>query len=586
MKTLYEALRTIQLLVFGGLGVAAFIYWRRRRGQAAAWLAASFSSLALVVLTGRILPANSDNASVFWVTKGLIAVLALFPYFLYRFTVTFVRRVRWIYLVAAGLTFALVATSLLLPKFPKPGEPREGVFQLFLILFIVQWFYLLSIVFLRLWLSGKGQSAVARRRMRTMSLGALGLAISVVISGVSPAGSEVTWTQIGQTILGLATAPLFLLGFAPPTGVLVLWRRRDELKLREAEIGLAKATEPKEVAAGLLPHATALIGGLGALMYEFDAGSVGSLGLNHSEEMSLIAAAARRGKGEKVLSFEEEIWVPLDSGWLIFKTSKYTPFFGEEETKTLRALAVLTDLALARAELFERERQQKETMRDFVAIASHDLRTPITVLEGFTTTLEARWSQVSEDQKKTFIRSMGRQVGHLKRLVEDLLTVSGLEAGGLTTDPGPVEIRAAISQTIGDMGEWLPAIELNIESELSVHVDREHLDRMMTNYLRNAVIYGEEPISIEAYPAGEFIEILVKDQGAGVPSEFVPRLFGKFERANRKMAKAVQGTGLGLSIVRGLARMSGGEAWYEPNIPVGAVFGIRLARVSNRDKEQ
>jgi signal transduction histidine kinase len=92
----------------------------------------------------------------------------------------------------------------------------------------------------------------------------------------------------------------------------------------------------------------------------------------------------------------------------------------------------------------------------------------------------------------------------------------------------------------------------------------------------NAFNYGSDPVKVQVRSTNGWVELLVSDSGEGVPSEFVPKLFEKFARADKKMNRATQGTGLGLSIVRGLAKAMGGDAFYEPNRPSGAVFGVRM----------
>jgi signal transduction histidine kinase len=107
-------------------------------------------------------------------------------------------------------------------------------------------------------------------------------------------------------------------------------------------------------------------------------------------------------------------------------------------------------------------------------------------------------------------------------------------------------------------------------------VDEEHLQRMVTNYLVNSLRYGAPPVTVRACRVGADVEVRVLDRGLGVPEEFRARVFDKFARGDKRLSRDNQGTGLGLAIVRGLARAAGGDAWYEPNEPSGASFGLRL----------
>jgi signal transduction histidine kinase len=111
----------------------------------------------------------------------------------------------------------------------------------------------------------------------------------------------------------------------------------------------------------------------------------------------------------------------------------------------------------------------------------------------------------------------------------------------------------------------------------SVHADPDHVERILTNYVTNALKYGERPVEVEAREDDGWVEIRVRDHGSGVPEEFIPRMWEKFARPNDSSDRE-KGTGLGLSIVAGLARANGGTAWYEPNHPRGSCFCIRLPR--------
>lgn len=576
MRGLFEVLRETQLVVLGGLGVLAFRLWLARRDAAQGWIAATFGLLGAVVVVARVLPMDTDVTGVAWATRLLVAVLVLFPYFLFRFMATFERQRPWISRGAAALTAVVSVWALLLPRIPQPGEPRPRSFAVYVYALLLQWTVLSVFVAFRLWLAGRGQPTVARRRMRTLALGSVGVAVALLLSGTSNPGNDVQPIQIVTQVLVLLSAPLFLLGFAPPAAVLTYWRRRDEQALREAEIGLMTALEPADVAASLLPRVTGLIGGRGAAIVGRDGAIVGAYALDERQRAALGAAAAAQSHAGIVVAHDDALWVPLGVGWLVVLTTPFTPFFGREESRALLALGVLTDLALSRAALFERERLNTETMRDFVAIASHDLRTPTAVVTGYASLLQTRWADISDEQKQDMVDAIARQAAHLGRLIEDLLTVSQIEANAVHSAPRIVEIEGAVAELLGDLGAEYAAVALDVEPGLRAYADPQHLTRILINYVKNAFVYGAPPVTVRGRARNGRAEILVADSGAGVPAEFRPRLFEKFARADRKTSKATQGTGLGLSIVRGLARAAGGDAWYEPNTPAGSIFGVRL----------
>jgi signal transduction histidine kinase len=172
---------------------------------------------------------------------------------------------------------------------------------------------------------------------------------------------------------------------------------------------------------------------------------------------------------------------------------------------------------------------------------------------------------------------MQRQATNLTRLVDDLLTVSRIEATALDVHREVVKLRAAATQSMETFTERMSEIRLTMPAGLAILADPDHLQRILVNYVTNALKYGAPPIEVMASPANEWIEIRVSDSGKGVPPEFVPHLFERFARADA-VRTAQPGTGLGLSIVKGLAEANGGDAWYEPGRPRGSCFVVRLPK--------
>jgi len=225
-----------------------------------------------------------------------------------------------------------------------------------------------------------------------------------------------------------------------------------------------------------------------------------------------------------------------------------------------------------------------QQMRDFVAVAAHELGNPLTALTGFATLLKDRWASNDEEEKQSYLSIILRQAGRLSRLTDDLLTVSRLDAGAIEPRKRPVDLRAALSTAARDVASDAVEISVSVPEYLTVAVDPEHLHRIALNFLANAQKYGAPPFGVEARKTDEWIEVRFRDEGDGVPEEFVPRLFARFSQAAPAGSAAVRGAGLGLSIVRGLVQANGGETWYERNRPRGACFCVRLPRSASREE--
>ena len=216
-----------------------------------------------------------------------------------------------------------------------------------------------------------------------------------------------------------------------------------------------------------------------------------------------------------------------------------------------------------------------QSLREFVAIASHDLNNPLTAIVGFAGVLRDQAAESGDAELCERLDIILRNGDRMQRLVDDLLLLSRLEAGALQPRPDDVIVAEELERSIAECGEEGASIDVVADRGLLVHADRDHIQRIFGNYISNALKYGREPISTEASPNGPFVDVRVRDCGRGVADEFVERLFSKFSRAEDVKA-AKPGTGLGLSIVRSLAEANGGDVWYEPNAPAGSCFGVRL----------
>ena len=563
----------VQAALFVGLGIVAIARWWRRRGTARAWLAATFGVLGAITLAGLVLPEQEPGTPITLVTRILLVVLVLFPYLLFRFAATFRPRSPVLEALAAGGTLVVELLTFALRDLPAEGEPWTGTFATWAVLLLVDWVALTIVVAAQLWRGGHGQPTVSRRRMRVLSLASLGLALSLVISAGSGSGTQSDAQYLLTQLLVFGAAPLFLIGFAPPQFVLASWRRPELEELRAAEEVLLQALSPTDVGRRLLPHVTRIIGGQCSALFDAEGAVLGVDGIEEDAAAAFFDDPTNQ---------REVITLPVRAGRMVVGVNPYTPYFARSEAELLTRLATFTDLALSRAELSERERQTavelqvaNEAMREFLAIASHDLRTPVTVIKGFAATLEQEGDGLPEEQRRQYLAAVRRHADHLGVIIDDLLTTSRLDAGVLEPNPTQVELRPFLERVVGDLRDSLHA-DLVVPDGARAWVDEEHLQRMVTNYLVNALRYGAPPITVEVRPAGEMVELVVADRGAGVPDDFQARVFDKFARGDKRLVRDNSGTGLGLAIVRGLARAAGGDAWYEPNEPSGACFGLRL----------
>jgi two-component system, OmpR family, phosphate regulon sensor histidine kinase PhoR len=244
------------------------------------------------------------------------------------------------------------------------------------------------------------------------------------------------------------------------------------------------------------------------------------------------------------------------------------------------AVAVLRDLT-------ETERVEK-TRRDFIANVSHELRTPLTSIQGYSETLLDLTADNSGSNRE-FLEIIRKNAARMSRLTEDLLTLARVESGETRFDTEPVppvellhDAEESFREIARNQGVDLQIVEKNgadsIESLPTVRADREAIHQVFSNLIDNAMKYGRSGARIElgARAAGRGIEFYVRDFGAGISSEHVPRLFERFYRVDKARSRESGGTGLGLAIAKHIMRAHAGSIRAESELSRGSTFLFTL----------
>jgi PAS domain S-box-containing protein len=358
--------------LFVGLAGVCYVQWRRRGGRAAGWLAVTFGTLGAAVLVGLALAANPAAAAAQWVAKLLLAVVVLFPYLLFRFTACLDRAARRTEVVVGVLTATVVAWTLLLPSLPAQGAPQPRWLRAYLVAILVQWTAVSIVASGRLWWAGRGQPTAARRRTRALSLAAMGLSLTLVVSGLAPSSRAVAF-EVAVRGFTLASALLFYLAFAPPKMLRTAWLQPEQETLRRAMNELMSVSRAEDVAACLLPHVISMVGGRGAALLDASGQVLGSRGqtpgladptagtvLPDVVRLSLSAGGSGGLKSEAPTQggsghAEPSGSPPVDQGSLLVWTSPYAPVFGRQELDLLQAAGNLAELTLERVRHAERD---------------------------------------------------------------------------------------------------------------------------------------------------------------------------------------------------------------------------------------
>ncbi len=249
--------------------------------------------------------------------------------------------------------------------------------------------------------------------------------------------------------------------------------------------------------------------------------------------------------------------------------------FTQDEVELLQIVAERVAIAIERAQLHEELIRLDQLKLNFVAIASHELRTPATSVYGVLKTLADRSEELTDELRDELLRVGVEQGERLRRLLEELLDLSRLDARAVNVDPRPLVLKTALAEVVHGALAASDAVELDIPDNLAAVVDPLVLDRVVSNLVANAVRYGAPPIRIVAQQRDRHLRVAVEDSGPGVPKELEGRIFDRFARGGGEA-----GHGLGLAIARAYAQAHGGDLVYDSR-PGGARFELLIPQERN-----
>lgn len=214
-----------------------------------------------------------------------------------------------------------------------------------------------------------------------------------------------------------------------------------------------------------------------------------------------------------------------------------------------------------------------------IATVSHELRSPLALIQGYASTLLADDVSWSADEQLEFLSTIRTESDRLARLVQNLLDLSRIEAGALDVRREPQSINQIVRRAVSAFpAETLDRVSLDLASHLPlVDVDADRVEAVVRNLVDNATKYSPagSPVDVTTENGDAGVIVRVYDRGAGVPAAVAERIFEPFVRADIRLSRRVPGVGLGLSICRGVVDAHGGEMWMTPEDP-GTTFAFSL----------
>jgi len=309
-------------------------------------------------------------------------------------------------------------------------------------------------------------------------------------------------------------------------------------------------------------------------LFGFDGHAAGKTILEATRNHEVAAVVARLDREAEVLGHELRI------------DSMGAPRFLQINALALRDTGGASDGAILVFHDLTRLRQLEGVRQEFVANVSHELRTPLSLIKSAAETL---LDGAREDPAALtrFLQIIDKHANRLALLINDLLLLSTLDSGGLQLNRQPLQFRATVQDAIDDLGQRARARGVTLENlvpgGLVTMADSDRMRQVISNLLDNAIKYGRAggrtSVGGRVLPDGS-IEIVVFDDGPGIPKEAQERIFERFYRVDKARSREQGGTGLGLAIVKHVIQAHGGEVRLESEPGAGSKFILNLPAAS------
>lgn len=244
--------------------------------------------------------------------------------------------------------------------------------------------------------------------------------------------------------------------------------------------------------------------------------------------------------------------------------------------KVIKWLGTSTDIHDQIIESLDLERRKNE----FISTASHELKTPITTIKGFSQILSEIFK--NDKQASYYLSKMDNQINRITVLVNDLLDVSRIESGKLNLNYETFKIDNLVEEIAEDMQAQSLHHKIIVKSKTHVKIKADYfrLSQVMTNLISNAIKYSPkaDKIVISAKELKNSIEVSIKDFGIGISKKNTERVFERFYQVENKIRQSFSGLGLGLHISQEIIKRHGGDIWVESIKGKGSIFKFRIPK--------
>ena len=581
MAAVFLILQLAIEVAFATLAIRTIVAWAHRPDRRFGNLSLALGSLAAVVLASPELGVRMAYEQV--VTDAMLVAFLLSGYGLVMFRDSFVpfgvnlRRAITATVVAIGI----LALAVGLPA--DPASPHTPLQTLALVAVIGAWAFCILEPIVTLWTAARGRPAVEKARLRAISIGYTGL-LGVVLLGVL-GGAVNPGVSFVIDLMALATVPVLYVAFFPPAWLRRIWRQPEEDQFRHALHDLLLYSPDRQTLADrALGWAERLVGGEAGFVLDADGSILAARGISDGDVAALAAKSSFLtvdGAGDHHAPWRSgsSVVVPLDlrrgHGAMVIVSGRLTPMFGDDEMNRLRQYAASITAGLDRVSLNERISALERAKTEFLNIASHELRGPMTVIKGYLTMLESGALGDLAPKARSVLPLLITKSDEVNWMVEQMIEASRLEEGRLALKTQRADIVELTDSAIDGIRMLLSDHGLQVQvpdDPIEAEVDPDRFQIVIRNLLSNAAKYSPPgtDINVGVRRNGNKAMVTVTDQGFGISPEDQAQLFTRFGRIAG--ASAVQGTGLGLWLSREIARMHDGDLVVASQTGVGSTF--------------
>ncbi len=272
----------------------------------------------------------------------------------------------------------------------------------------------------------------------------------------------------------------------------------------------------------------------------------------------------------------------------LYERGECTPYEKEYVTKTGRRVPIYvgiatipgTDYCIAYILDISEQKQLERQKDDFLAIASHELKTPVTSLKAFAQVLHRRFHKAGDETSAVLLAKMDSQIDKLTGLIADLLDVTKIEAGKLQLDRSEFKFDDLVRETVEQVQRTTETHQIVIDGTTSktIRADRDRIGQVITNFLTNAIKYSPKSsrIVVSSIANQKSLTLCVEDFGIGIPKDKVVHVFERFYRVTGKTHDTVPGMGLGLYISSEIIKRQNGQIWATSTVGKGSKFCFSL----------